>query len=255
MNDTLQKQIDDLDPWFYDVQIGSIKVVPGIGSPHPSQQLIADTEYKRNILVDQIVSRYDFQGKSILDVASNCGYWGSYYAKNGAAKYVGLEGREVFVKQGELLWNNDQTLRDCHHRFLQTDVNSDETWEKIKQLGDFDFILLAGILYHITEHKKLLERILSITREAVLVDTRVSPNGDPKTYQFRENGNWCFDGIEIDGQKAMASHPTKESLIKFFEDHSFSVEQIRASGPVSSLMSQNDNYDLGKRITLLCRKK
>lgn len=242
-----------LDPWFYDVEIAGTRVVPGVGSPHTEAQLVADAEYKRDILVQQIVERYDFKGKSVLDIASNCGYWGLQYAKHGATRYLGVEGRPIFIKQGNLLWTDQ--LPYSNWQFILGDVNSGETWRKIESYGKFDFCLCAGILYHIFNHSKLLEQIVSITKEAVLLDTRVSPENDPKTQPFVEKGNWGFDGLHSNGLPAVAAHPTKASLIKYFEDKSFDVEEIRANRPVSLDMAANDNYDAGKRITLLCRKR
>lgn len=255
MDENILKQIETLNPWFYDLTINQTKVTPGIGSPHTPQQLIADTQYKRRILVESIVDKYDFYGKRLLDVASNCGYWSSYYAQHGAASLLAVEGREQFVQQGELYWKHDKALRDCHYKFLLGDVNDVDTWEKIEKNVPFDFTLCCGILYHITEHRQLLERIISVTKEMILIDTRVSLPDDPKTKPFKEGGNWKFDGIHTNGEPAMAAHPTLKSIINFFEERNFNVERIRALQPVHPLMAQNDNYDLDRRITLLCRKK
>jgi len=242
-----------LDPWFYDVEIAGTRVVPGVGSPHTEAQLVADAEYKRDILVQQIVERYDFKSKSVLDIASNCGYWGLEYAKQGATRYLGVEGRPLFIDQGNMLWSEQSPK--CNWQFLQGDINSNDTWSKIRSHGKFDFCLCAGILYHIVDHCTLLDRILEVTDDTVLVDTRVSPDNDPKTKPFIERGNWGFDGIHTNGKPATASHPTKQVLIRYFENKSFDVEEIRATKPVPLDMAANDNYDAGKRITLLCRKR
>jgi hypothetical protein len=254
MNENLSQQINSLNPWFYDIKIGDEKVIPGIGSPHTPEQLVADTQYKLDILVEQVIQKYDFTGKRILDIASNCGYFSSHYIRHGAKSVLAVEGREQFIKQGELYWGHDEVLRGCDYKFLLGDINSAELWGKIEPLGPFDFCLCCGILYHITDHHKLLSRINGVVADALLIDTRISPSGDAKTHPFVEQGNWNFDGIHVDGKPATAAHPTFDSICEFLDDRSYAIERIRAKNPVSPLMSINDNYDLDRRITLLCRK-
>lgn len=254
MNENLLQQINSLNPWFYDIKIGDIKVIPGIGSPHTPEQLVADTQYKLDILVEQVIQKYDFAGKRILDVASNCGYFSSHYIRHGAKSVLAVEGREQFINQGKLYWGHDEVLRGCDYRFLLGDINSVKTWKQIELAGPFDFVLCCGILYHILDHNQLLSRINCVVADAVLIDTRVSPPEDVKTHPFVEQGNWAFDGIHIDGKPAIAAHPTFDSICEFLNDHFYMTERIRAKNPVSPLMSPNDDYSKNRRITLLCRK-
>ncbi len=255
MDRIVLEQIEALNPWFYDLNIDKTTVVPGIGSPHSPEQLVADTQYKRGILVDAITDRYDFSGKKLLDVAANCGYWSSYYAKCGAISLLAVEGREKFVSQGNLYWQRGQFMGDRDYRFLLGDVNSSQTWDEIANEAPFDFVLCCGIMYHLQNHLLLLQRIEAVSTDAVLIDTRVSLPGTKKTIPFAEKGDWKFDGIRKDGQPAIVSHPTKDSICNFFVEHSYDIEEIHSSEPVHPLMSPNDNYDSGNRITLFCRKR
>jgi len=256
MNENIAKQIEALNPWFYDLTIGRTTVIPGIGSPHSPEQLISDTQYKREILVDAIAKRYNFRGKKILDIASNCGYWSSYYANLGAAYLLAVEGREKFVAQGNLYWQYGQFSQNTVYQFLLGDINNKNTWKIIKDRSPFDFTLCCGILYHIQDHHLLLQRIASVTREAILIDTRISDQGSHDTNPFTEIGDWKFDGIDRpNGKKALAAHPTLDSLQNFFINHHYDIEIIRSSTPVHRLMYPKDNYDLGRRVTLLCKRK
>ena len=255
MNEDILKQINALNPWFYNLTIDQTMVTPGLGSLHSPEQLIADTEYKHKILIDAIVERYNFKNKRLLDIASNCGYWSSYYARQGAKYLLAVEGRERFIEQGNLYWQHGNFIKNAAYQFLLGDINNEETWQKIENQSPFDFVLCCGILYHICNHRLLLQRIVSVATEAVLIDTRVSEPGANDTNPFIESGNWKFDGINrSDGQKALASHPTLESIQSFFINHGYSVEKIHSSVPIHPLMYPKDNYDIGKRVTLLCRK-
>ena len=255
MNQVVLEQIEALNPWFYDLTIDHTTVVPGIGSPHSSEQLVADTQYKRGILVDTIADRYDFSGKKLLDIASNCGYWSSHYAKCGATSLLAVEGREKFVSQGNLYWQCGKFMRDGDYRFLLGDVNSSQTWSDITNEAPFDFVLCCGIMYHIQDHLLLLQRIEAVAADAILIDTRVSSPGAKKTTPFAEQGDWKFDGLYQGGKPAVVAHPTKDSIRNFFIERNYDIEEIKSSVPVHPLMSPNDNYDSGNRITLLCRKR
>lgn len=256
MSKDMSKQTEALNPWFYDLTIDQTTVIPGIGSPHTPEQLVADAQYKRGILVEAIAKRYDFRGKKLLDIASNCGYWSSYYAKLGATSLLAVEGRENFIAQGDLYWRHGKFVEDNAYQFLLGDVNSGETWRTIKDQLPFDFVLCCGILYHIHDHHLLLQRIDCVTREAVLIDTRISDPGAPATNPRTEARDWKFNGIKRpDGQRALAAQPTLDSVRNFFIDRDYEVEQIRSSVPVNPLMCQADNYDLNRRVTMLCKRK
>jgi len=256
MSDDTLKQMEALNPWFYDVTIGQTTIVPGVGSPHTPEQLMADTQYKREILVKAIAKRYDFRGKKLLDLGSNCGYWSSHYARLGATSLLAIEGRERSIAQGNLYWQHGQFMKDNAYQFLFGDVNSEDIWKTIKDRSPFDFVLCGGLLYHMHNHKLLLQRMDSVVREVILIDTRVSDPGARATTPRNEPRDWKFNGIiDPNGNGSWSSQPTLDFLLNFFSDYNYEVETIRSHIPVHPLMNQADNYDLNRRITLLCRKK
>lgn len=249
MNELHQK-IASLHPWFYDVVIGGIQVVPGIGARQKTKELIARTRYRETILVDEVVKYYDFTNKSLLDIASNCGYWSSHYVRHGATSLYAVEGRPEYVDQGRLYWETNDFCPNF--TFSVGDVTTADTWKHINENGPYDFTLCCGILYHIASHDLLLARINDITREAVLIDTRVSPPEHKKAKLFYEKGGCNWDAI---GVRPPAKHPTLESLYHFFESHNYNVMQLQSPIAVHPDMVKNDNYDAGRRIALLCTRK
>ncbi|MBI4833059.1 MAG: methyltransferase domain-containing protein, partial [Candidatus Lindowbacteria bacterium] len=171
---SLRQRIEDLHPWYYDVTIGGIKVTPGIGSKETPEQLIGRTRYCARLWVDEVAKRYNFKGKRLLDIGSNCGYYSARYAELGAASLVAVEGRADSVKQGWLYWNNNEFMKHGAYEFMHGNIVKNETWKQIKQRAPFDFTLCCGILYHIPDYEKVLRNAASVTREAMLIDTRVS---------------------------------------------------------------------------------
>lgn len=247
---SLKEKIQKLNPWFYSFKLDNEEVIPAIESKHSTEELVVQTKYFKNILVDQILDLYNFKYKKILDVGSNCGYWSYLYALNGANQITCIEGRDKFIQQGKLLFSVNKILPDDKVNFIHSDVTNDLVWSGFQD-ECVDFVLCSGILYHIVEHERLLENIHRCAKEAVLIDTRVSAQGSKKTQAFKEDGLWSFDAIP---SNQIAKHPTKEFLINFFVKKNYKVVEIKSPHSFPLILSKNDNYDKGKRITFLAIK-
>lgn len=247
--ESLRAQIDALHPWYYDVEIGGLRVIPGIGSRQSAEELQGRVTYRTVLLVDRVAERFDFRGKRLLDVASNCAYWSARYAERGAVELTAIEGRADYVRQGELYWKHNTFLPEGAYRFIQGNVMAGDTWEQARERGPFDFTLCCGILYHVPDYRKLLKYIASCTREAVLIDTRV----EPEERLVEEPGGWCFDAIIETREKIV---PRLEGLTDTMRELGFEVEQIQPpDGPVPDGLQGPDDYSQGHRVTLLCRRK
>lgn len=243
----LKKKIDSLNPWYYEVEIGGIRVVPGINSKQTPEELNGRVEYRTKLLVDAVAEQYDFHGKSLLDIASNCGYWSARYAERGAASLLAVEGRYDYVQQGLLYWGENSFLSKGSYEFIHGDVTAEEMWKKIRAKGTFDFTLCAGILYHIPEYEKLLRFLAKISKEAILIDTRISDSQEHIT----EPGGWCFDAIIETRVKRVPSLKFVESILK---EEGFEVRQLRIEMATPKGLLGNDDYNSGRRIALLATK-
>lgn len=249
--DDLVSKIDSLAPWFYPVKIGNIQVFPGnnedaalsIGGNH----LIERTEYRKHILYDEVVKRYNFKDKSLLDIASNCAYWSSLYVKAGAKSMLAVEGRLDYIKQGELYWGENKFLPENSYKFIHANVLDKTLWEILSE-NSFDFSLCCGILYHVAEHETLLKNIASVTKEAILIDTRISD----KTSTIEEPGGWCFDAIVETSSKSI---PTLNGLKRLLSDLGFTAELLKTDTPMPKLMSGAENYQNGSRVCILAKRR
>lgn len=240
----LRRRIDALHPWYYDVEIGGIKVTPGIGSRQTPEELLGRVEYRRRLLVDEVSKRYDFTRKRLLDVASNCAYWSARYAEMGAASLLAVEGRADYVQQGRLYWDHNDFLPTGSYEFLQSNVMKPEVWEQIRERGPFDLSLCCGILYHVPDYAFLLDQIAAVTREVILIDTRVSDDEQIT----EEPGGWCFDAIVETRVKKV---PSLAGLVSCMEDLGFTTHRLSTDLPVPPGLKDNDDYSRSKRAALL----
>lgn len=242
-------RIRELNPWFYPWTIAGETVVPGVGSSEETDVLADRTVYRTMQLVDAVVDRYDLRGKSVLDVGCNSGYWLAHYAKHGAARVVGLEGRQLFVDQAEFAWSQNAVLPRDHYHFVCGNVLGDEPWREIGARGPYDMTLCAGLLYHLPEYRPLLERIAEVTRELLVVDTRVTHDAEQVLPQKRDR---FFNAIAEVPDKAV---PNRARLLACLAELGFTCEVLTpAPGLPTKLVGMPDDYAAQRRITIVGRR-
>jgi hypothetical protein len=244
MSKILQTKINSLNPWFYPVQIGEIKVTPGIGSGLEPDYLSNRIHLRKKLIVDEVVNRYDLSGKKLLDIGCNCGYWSAQYVKKGATSVLGLEGRQKYVDQANLYFSTNKISKNF--KFICADIASGHTWENIRER--FDLVLCAGILYHIPNYKYVVTRAANLVRDVLVIDTRV---GEPSEEFVQEPGDLHFNAIEATRKKVV---PCLSNLKKVLIDLNFNVEILPIKFKDMYGLTGGDSYNKGNRVTLFCTK-
>ena len=248
MTVALQDRIEELHPWFYPVEIDGTIVVPGIGSKDETSELIKRTRYRQILLVEEIQKRYDFTGKHLLDLASNCGYWSAQYARLGAKRVLAVEGRGKFVKQGLIYWERNRFLPPDSYQFMRGNVMDEAVWKTITSMYVPDFTLCCGILYHVGDYRWLLGKAAAVTREAILIDTRV---GDDDKKLIQEPDGWYFNAIR---ETSLKTVPTVRGIMEAMKELGFKVERIRPDRPMPPPPMGGDDYEKDLRMTFFATR-
>jgi len=246
----IRQKIKQLNPWYYELKINDVKIKPGI---YPIKKKdFPDTEWlinrqkcRKKLLIDEVIKRFNFNDANILDIGCNCGYWSSIYIIKYGAKYVvGLEGREKFIKQANLYYEN----LGIKNKSMFILGNVMEIDYRYLSGIPFDFVLCAGILYHIKNYKLLLEKISKANTRALVIDTRISPI----EYGFMEPGDLFFNAIEETRDKRI---PTMDRLLKLLNNFGYNVEIIPPKFKTIKGVTGVDDYNAGNRVCLFCEKK
>ncbi|MFT4976144.1 MAG: hypothetical protein ACI8S6_002040 [Myxococcota bacterium] len=245
----LAARIAALDPWFYPVEIGGVSVRPGGGSEWSAEKLSNRIRCRETLIVSAVAQRYDFRGKQILELASNCGYWSSQYVKRGASRVVGLEGRPRYVEQAKLYWETEEILPRGDYAFLEGNVLSAESWTEIRRRGSYDVTLCAGLLYHLPEYRQLLAWMASVTRDVMIIDTRV---GTGPEVLVREPGDLHFNAIEETLDKIT---PNFQQLMAHIDQLGFTPERLVPQFESPEGLQDVDDYNLCNRVTIFARRK
>ena len=246
----IEAKILDLNPWFYELEIFGIKVKPGVYPSKHKRDLstrahINRQKCRRTLLIDEVSKRFDFLGARLLDLGCNCGYWSSIYiTKYGADSLVGIEGRELFIKQANLYYKSlgiqDKSLF-IHSNVMKYDYHK---WRK----DAFDFVLCAGILYHVKDHEEWLTNISYINRKALVIDTRVSEKGE----EYVEPNNLCFNAIKETRDKKV---PKEDDLFNILYRLGYKIEIIPPRFKTMEGVNGPDDYNAGRRWILTRRHR
>lgn len=107
-------------------------------------------------------------GKTVLDVGCNCGFWSIQARLAGAKRVLGLEASRENVEQARLILGLTG-LKGMNFEVANAyDVSSERH-------GQFDVVLYLGLLYHLENPVLALSQLADVTREVAVVDTTVVP--------------------------------------------------------------------------------
>jgi len=111
------------------------------------------------------------QGKRILDIACNSGFWSIQCALLGA-EVIGFDARVGLIEQANLI-KSIVGINNVEFRVL-------DFWDMSPQLlhGTFDIVLNLGILYHLPNPLESLELTKSMAKGHILLDTGVNSSND-----------------------------------------------------------------------------
>jgi hypothetical protein len=141
----------------------------------------------------------DFEGSSVLDLASHDGRWSWAALRLGAKHVTGIEARKELIEKGRHLFEGEEPAG--RSTFIHGDI-----FEKLpaiaKSRQHFDVILCLGIFYHVMDHFLLLRLIRSFNAKLVILDTGLI--NDERPYidlAMEETGNFLNAIKSVPDQK------------------------------------------------------
>jgi tRNA (mo5U34)-methyltransferase len=191
--------------WFH-----SIELAPGLVTPG-----LADT-------TSQIVRAHlpDLNGKTVLDVGAWDGFFSFEAERRGAARVLAVD-TFAWQARGEATGKAGFELA---RRTLGSKVEDAEV-EVLdlspETVGVFDVVLFLGVLYHMRHPLLALERLRSVTRELLVVETHVDLLG------LRRPAMAFYPGFELRGDWTNWWGPNPAAVIAMLEQAGFgSARQV-----------------------------
>ncbi len=175
---TLIEQVDARE-WFYSFELPD-------GSTTPTYldndiKAIHDTRWQmlQSCLDERLGNSR--AGLTALDLASHQGWFAVHMARSGFASVLGIDARESHVEDSQL-------IRDIY-RLEQLSFRQGDIYQlDPEQVGQFDVVLMLGLLYHLENPIGALRICRSLCKNLCLIETQVVPGVsgyvDFGSYQF-----------------------------------------------------------------------
>ncbi len=127
----------------------------------------------------QHVPRDGFQGRSVLDVGANAGFFCIQAKLMGAGRVLGIDSSDVYLQQARgcaEIWG-----LDIEYRLIDCDE-----FESLRLNETFDIIFFTGVLYHLKNPLGVLERVSKLCNDAIVVETEILTRNAPHVVYARQ---------------------------------------------------------------------
>jgi tRNA (mo5U34)-methyltransferase len=155
--EAVQREVEALGWWYHHFELPS-GVWTGDGEP-PAYDPIERWE-----LIEPHLPN-DLEGKSVLDVGGNSGYFSLRMKQRGAGRCVMVEPVVEFVEQANFVFEQfdvdvEVVNEDVHAYCLTTDER-------------FDYVLFLGLFYHLKYPVLVLDRLAEMTTELIFFQSHI----------------------------------------------------------------------------------
>lgn len=184
--------------------------------------------------IAQTILGADFSDKRLLDVACGDNFLLRELVEAGAS-YVGVEARQTNIDNAWGRVAESLRSRVTFKKARAQDVSA-------RNYGEFDLILVAGLLYHMShfDQFELLVNLRGMCKGGLLIDTTLTPEQHDKTYYYALNGciysgTGGLEHAEGDSKKKIegrlrASYSDKGDYPSFIQTRSCLVRMLRNLG-------------------------
>jgi tRNA (mo5U34)-methyltransferase len=158
----ISTELQKLEPWFHRIDLGQgvfTKARSATGEPveHP-----LPTWERVKVCLPA-----DFSGKTVLDVGCNAGFYAIETKRRGAERVLGIDSQSNLIRQAIFV----RTVLGLDIEYRRMSVYDLDPHD----LGQFDVTLALGLIYHCKHLVLALEKLFTITRELLVLETAIYP--------------------------------------------------------------------------------
>lgn len=173
----------------------------------------------------------DWNGLTALDLASHQGWFAYNMARSGFSNVLGIDARQSHVEDSSLIAD----IYGMHHlSFQKGDIHEQHPG----QLGQFDVVLMLGLLYHLENPVGALRVCRALCRELCVIETQIVPGMtgfvDYGSYQYVRPLQGTFGIIDETGDThgpeasitGVCLVPSLDALLWLLEKVGFSSAEV-----------------------------
>ena len=235
----VRRRIDAFERWHYEFDLNGVKTP--INDPTRVNRHRQRKRYFFDPIVDVLGG--SLNGKRVLDLGCNAGYWSLSALEAGADYVLGIDGRQMHVDQANFVFDVKGIDRGRYDFVTGNIFDYDLT-----RHGNFDVVLCLGLMYHISKHMQLLEIIDSVNDDLLLIDTGLSLAPGSYLRVHKESSDSLRNTVDYD----VVMSPTEKALTDMVGQFGYSIAVLK---PRFTDWTGSLEYRFGQRKAFLCTKK
>ncbi|RMD69308.1 MAG: DUF1698 domain-containing protein, partial [Gammaproteobacteria bacterium] len=159
----LRRRVQAFPRWHYAIDLGH-----GIETPIHDPTWANRHRQRKRYFFDPLVKAGLFQGKRVLDLGCNAGFWSLAAVEAGCSFVLGIDARRMHIEQAELVFKAKGIPKE-RYRFVHANI-----FDVALPASSFDIALCLGLLYHTCKPMELLERIRAANTDILIIDSTVA---------------------------------------------------------------------------------
>jgi tRNA (mo5U34)-methyltransferase len=167
----LEAELQSPPAWMYPWQLAPGKEATLLSG------ILPRVHETRLAMLEQAASRVLAEagpGASVLDLACNEGWFGHRMLDLGASRVLGLDVRAVNIRRAKLV-AEQLGYGDGQLEFRQADVFEIDP----EELGEFDVVLLLGLIYHVENPMGAVRLARACTRSLCVIEAQLTTQDEP----------------------------------------------------------------------------
>lgn len=213
----------------------------GVSTPVLDHGRINRHEQRRRYFFDALlrVTGGSLQGRRVLDLGCNAGFWSLQAIDAGAEFVLGVDIRQTHIEQADLVFEAKGVDPD-RYCFEQGDIFAHEL------AGGFDVVLCLGIMEHVAKPVELFETMERSGAELIVIDTALSRR---RSSYFELAMLYEPDEI-VD--RALVLIPTLEAVVELADELGFTAVPLEQN---ITDYAGLDDYRGQRRLAFICSRE
>jgi len=166
--EVLQQKILELGPWFQNIDIGGVKTAP--------DHFLGDYPNFKWQGFKHVVAE-DLEGRSVLDVGCNAGFYSLEMKRRNAGLVIGIDSDAHYLKQARFA---------AEQANLDVEFKQMSVYEVGKLDMQFDLVIFMGVFYHLRHPLLALDLLYEHVVGGEML-FQCLQRGDERTMQVEEN--------------------------------------------------------------------
>jgi SAM-dependent methyltransferase len=158
--------------------------------------------------------------KRILDLACNAGFWSLCSTEAGCDYVLGIDGRQMHIEQANFVFEVKE-VEKSRYDFVAGDIFATD----FSRFGTFDVVLCPGLMYHISKHMELWEKISAVNSDVLMIDTRFAGIPGSAMRIHHESHEGKGGGSSVDYPLVMI--PTREAVRDLAQQFGYTTSVLK----------------------------